>query len=80
MSCWRAAYAATRRGGKTVAIGLAHPSQSFSVAAASLVTEERTVMGSYMGSAVPQRDVPRFMVLYRAAASGGPPAFQNHSN
>ena len=47
------AYAAMRRGGKTVAIGLAHPSQSFSVAAASLVTEERTVMGSYMGSAVP---------------------------
>ncbi len=60
------AYAATRRGGKTVAIGLAHPSQSFSVAAASLVTEERTVMGSYMGSAVPQRDVPRFMALYRS--------------
>ena len=60
------AYAATCRGGKTIAIGLPHPSQRFSAPVASLVGEERTVMGSYMGSSVPRRDVPRYMSLYRA--------------
>ena len=34
--------------------------------AVSLVAEERTVRGSYMGSAVPLRDLPRFVALYRA--------------
>jgi len=34
--------------------------------AASLVAEERTVKGSYMGSAVPRRDIPRFIALYQA--------------
>lgn len=60
------AYAATRRGGTTVAVGLAHPSKQFSVQAVSLVGEERTVKGSYMGSCVPRRDLPRFLELYRA--------------
>jgi alcohol dehydrogenase len=32
----------------------------------SLVAEERTVKGSYMGSAVPRRDIPRFIALYQA--------------
>jgi Zn-dependent alcohol dehydrogenase len=60
------AYAATRRGGTTVTAGLPHPSQQFAVSAVSLVVDERTVKGSYMGSCVPARDVPRFMALYRA--------------
>jgi alcohol dehydrogenase len=60
------AYAATRRGGSTIATGLPHPSKAFSVPAVSLVAEERTVRGSYMGSAVPLRDVPRFVALYQA--------------
>ena len=34
--------------------------------AAALVIEERTLKGSYVGSAVPQRDVPRFIALFRA--------------
>jgi alcohol dehydrogenase len=38
----------------------------FSIPAVSLVTEERTIRGSYMGSAVPRRDIPRFIALYRA--------------
>nr|WP_206370377.1 zinc-dependent alcohol dehydrogenase family protein [Solimonas marina] len=61
-----AAYAATRRGGQTVTAGLPHPSREFRVPAVSLVAEERTVKGSYMGSAVPARDLPRFVALYRA--------------
>jgi alcohol dehydrogenase len=60
------AYAATRRGGTTVATGLPHPSKQFAVSAVSLVAEERVVRGSYMGSAVPLRDLPRFVALYRA--------------
>ena len=60
------AYAATRRGGKTVTIGLAHPEQRLDLQAVSLVAEERTLLGSYMGSAVPQRDIPRFLDLYLA--------------
>jgi alcohol dehydrogenase len=60
------AYAATARGGSTIATGLPHPSKMFSVPAVSLVAEERIVRGSYMGSAVPLRDVPRFVALYRA--------------
>jgi alcohol dehydrogenase len=60
------AYAATRRGGTTVTVGLPHPSQSFSVPAVSLVAEERTVKGSYLGSSVPSRDIPRYIALYQA--------------
>jgi alcohol dehydrogenase len=36
------------------------------IPALSLVAEERTLKGSYMGSAVASRDVPRFIALYRA--------------
>jgi alcohol dehydrogenase len=61
------AYAATRRGGTMIATGLPHPSKQFAVPAVSLVAEERTVRGSYMGSAVPLRDLPRLVALYQAA-------------
>ncbi|WP_205696107.1 zinc-binding dehydrogenase [Conexibacter sp. SYSU D00693] len=60
------AYAMTRRGGTTVTVGLPHPDRQFTVPAVSLVAEERTVKGSYMGSAVPSRDVPRMIALHRA--------------
>jgi alcohol dehydrogenase len=30
----------------------------------SLVTEERTLKGSYLGSCVPERDIPRFVAAY----------------
>lgn len=60
------AYDATRRGGTTISIGLPHPGRLFEVSAASLVAQERTVKGSYMGSSVPRRDIPRFIELYRA--------------
>jgi alcohol dehydrogenase len=60
------AYAATRRGGKTVAIGLPHPDQKLSIPAVSIVAEGRQILGSYMGSAVPVRDIPRLIALYQA--------------
>lgn len=59
------AYLATRRGGTTISIGLPHPSKMLSIPASSLVAEEKTLKGSYMGSAVPARDIPRFIDLYK---------------
>lgn len=59
------AYNATRRGGMTVGIGLPHPEQRFELPALSLVAEERRLVGSYMGSAVPRRDIPRYVQLFR---------------
>jgi alcohol dehydrogenase len=58
------AYAATGRGGTTVGIGLPRPDQRFSLPALSLVAEERRLVGSYMGSAVPRRDIPRYIGLF----------------
>lgn len=60
------AYAATRRGGTTVTIGLPDPGQRLDLQTVSLVAEERRLLGSYMGSAVPQRDIPRLLDLYQA--------------
>ena len=60
------AYAAGRRGGTTVSVGLPAPQRQLSIPAVSLVAEERTLKGSYMGSAVPSRDIPRFVALYKA--------------
>jgi alcohol dehydrogenase len=60
------AYQSTRRGGTTVTIGLPHPTRMFSVPAVGIVGEERTIKGSYMGSSVPRRDIPRLLALYQA--------------
>jgi Zn-dependent alcohol dehydrogenase len=60
------AFAATRRGGRTVTIGLTHPDRMLAIPALSLTAEERVLMGSYMGSCVPRRDIPRYIAMYRA--------------
>jgi alcohol dehydrogenase len=60
------AWSMTRRGGTTVAAGLPHPSQELRIPAVQLVGEARTLKGSYMGSSVPQRDVPRLIDRWRA--------------
>ncbi len=60
------AYAITRRGGMTVTGGLPAPATQFAVPAVSLVAEERIVMGAYMGSCVPSRDIPRYIALFQA--------------
>jgi alcohol dehydrogenase len=59
------AYRVTRRGGTTVTAGLPHPSATFPLPHVNLVAEERTVKGSYIGTCVPSRDLPRFVALYR---------------
>jgi alcohol dehydrogenase len=59
------AYQITRRGGMTVTGGLAHPERKLSIQQVSLVAEERVLRGSYVGSCVPVRDVPRYVALFR---------------
>lgn len=59
------AYAITRRGGTTVTAGLPPSTATWPLAAVSLVAEERTLKGSYIGTCVPSRDVPRYLALYQ---------------
>ena len=58
------AYRITRRGGSTITAGLPNPKDMFQIPAVSLVAEERQIKGSYLGSGVPSRDIPRFLGLY----------------
>ncbi len=59
------AYAITRRGGTTVTAGLPPPAATMPLSPVKLVAEERTLKGSYIGTAVPSRDIPRFIRLYQ---------------
>src|SRR5690606_22213836 len=60
-----AAWKMTRRGGTTVTAGLPPPEAALAVNIVSLVAEERTLKGSYIGTRVPGRDIPRFIALFR---------------
>lgn len=60
-----AAWRMTRRGGTTVTAGLPPPEAALAVNIVSLVAEERTLKGSYIGTCVPSRDIPRFVALFR---------------
>ena len=60
------AYRITRRGGTTVTAGLAHPQSMLTIPHVGLVAEERTLKGSYLGSADPQRDIPRFIEWFQS--------------
>jgi len=59
------AYKVTRRGGTTTTAGLSHPDRTLALQHLSLVAEERTLKGSYIGGAVPIRDVPRYIELFQ---------------
>ena len=59
------AYAATARGGTTVTAGLPGPDRKLSIAAVTLTAEERTIKGSFIGSCVPRRDLPRYVALFQ---------------
>jgi alcohol dehydrogenase len=60
------AVAATSVGGTTVTVGLPSPTAMASVSPLGLVAGARTIVGSYLGSAVPRRDIPRYVELWRA--------------
>lgn len=59
------AYGITKRGSTTVTTGLPHPQHQFSFPYVTLTAEEKTLKGSYVGSCVPDRDIPRFMELFK---------------
>ena len=66
LGAFETAYAATRRGGRIVTVGLASPETPFSLDIAAHVTSAKTIRGSYMGSCNPRIDIPRFVELHAA--------------
>jgi alcohol dehydrogenase len=65
-SVMEAAFRVTRRGGMTVAMGLPHPTRTVSLPALNFAGMGQSLVGSYMGSAAPQRDIPRYISLWKA--------------
>ncbi|MBR9864751.1 MAG: alcohol dehydrogenase catalytic domain-containing protein [Rhodobacteraceae bacterium] len=55
----------TRRGGTTVTGGLPNPAARLDLPAVTFTAEERTLKGSYLGSGVPSRDIPKFLGLHK---------------
>lgn len=53
------------RGGALVSVGLPHPDQQLSVQALQFAGTGKRLLGSYMGDAVPARDIPRCVQLWR---------------
>ncbi|WP_040797322.1 zinc-binding dehydrogenase [Nocardia higoensis] len=60
------AVAATAAGGVTVTVGLPAPDARASISPLALVAQGRSVVGSYLGSAVPPRDIPEYVRMWRA--------------
>ena len=59
------AYELIRYGGTVVTAGLSPINTQFSFNHSDLVAQEKSILGSYMGSCVPVRDVPRFLNLFQ---------------
>ncbi|CAA9239518.1 MAG: Alcohol dehydrogenase [uncultured Blastococcus sp.] len=59
------AMALTGAGGTTVTVGLPAPTDTSTITPLLLTAEARTIVGSYLGSAVPSRDIPMFAQLWR---------------
>lgn len=55
----------TGAGGTTVTVGLPSPTAQATITPLGLTAEARTITGSYLGSAVPARDIPRYAQLWR---------------
>ncbi|MEV0288888.1 alcohol dehydrogenase catalytic domain-containing protein [Kribbella sp. NPDC050820] len=59
------AFAATEFGGRTVTVGLPAPDATAAISPLTITAQSRTIIGSYLGSAVPSRDIPGFVELWR---------------
>lgn len=59
------AFKTTGVGGTTVTVGLPSPAAISEITPLTLTAEARTVKGSYLGSAVPRRDIPKYAQLWR---------------
>jgi alcohol dehydrogenase len=60
------AVALTGPGGRTITVGLPRPDARITLSPLGFVAEGRSLIGSYLGSAVPARDIPRFVELWRS--------------
>ena len=60
------AYKRLGRGGTAVVVGVADPKDKTSLTTLTLPADERTLKGSWLGSARPQHDFPRILGLYKA--------------
>ncbi|MDG5499993.1 Zn-dependent alcohol dehydrogenase [Marinobacter sp. BGYM27] len=58
------AYKCLARGGTTVVVGVADPKDKTQFGTLSMPADERTIKGSWLGSARPQYDFPRILGLY----------------
>lgn len=56
----------TAPGGTTVTVGLPAADATATVSPLQLTAQARTIVGSYLGSAVPERDIPRYVELWRS--------------
>lgn len=56
---------ATAAGGTTVTVGLPSPAARSSIAPLGITAEARTIIGSYLGSAVPDHDIPLYAQMWR---------------
>lgn len=59
------AFALTAPGGRTVTVGLPSAAARVELSPLTITAEARTIVGSYLGSAVPSRDIPRYAELWR---------------
>ncbi|WP_024806182.1 alcohol dehydrogenase catalytic domain-containing protein [Nocardia sp. BMG51109] len=59
------AVSATGPGGTTVTVGLPNPEARASISPLGLVAQGRSIVGSYLGSAVPGRDIPEYLRMWR---------------
>jgi alcohol dehydrogenase len=66
ISAFESAIASSAAGATIVAVGIPSGAARAKISPAMLVGGDRTVRGSFMGSAVPQRDIPRYIELWRA--------------
>ncbi|MBF6128579.1 alcohol dehydrogenase catalytic domain-containing protein [Nocardia brasiliensis] len=60
------AVAATAPGGTTVTVGLPAPDARAAISPLALVAQGRSIVGSYLGSAVPARDIPAYVDMWRS--------------
>jgi Zn-dependent alcohol dehydrogenase len=61
-----AAFKSLKRGGTAVAIGLPHPAKTVTLTALDFAGAGKSLVGSYLGSSSPQRDIPRFLELWKS--------------
>ncbi|MDM7488442.1 alcohol dehydrogenase catalytic domain-containing protein [Rhodococcus sp. CSLK01-03] len=59
------AFALTAPGGTTVTVGLPAPTATAAISPLTVTAEARTIVGSYLGSAVPRRDIPEYARMWR---------------